>query len=153
VISGRLSHDERARIRQLLADIVNSAYDEQYEASAHAARELVALAVELEHKHGPLPALLAIRADHVESTSERESLLHATYRLAKVAEDAGHEAWAALCLASYYVDAVPNATEAERWLSIAEERPGAFSDERVADDLARLRRIVQARRRRELRRT
>ena len=115
-----VSPSDWARVCQLQADIVNFAYHDQDEASENAAQELVALATELEAEYGPLPALLAIRADHVRSVEARESLLHDTYREAESRKDAGYQAWASVSLASHYVDVVSDLTKAEEWLSVAE---------------------------------
>lgn len=145
-----LSQEERARIRQLSADIVNLAYFERYEASAEAARELVMLAEELQQKYGPRLELLVVRAEHVLSTPERESLLREIYWQAKARGDVPYEGWAAHSLASHYVDAAWNLPEAERWLAITQELLGESDDEYVTDDLDRLGGILRARRMRGL---
>jgi len=134
----------------LLADIVNCSYHEQYEATDRAINELLGLAAELETKYGPLPALLAIRADHVGSIDERESLLHDTYRQADLRNDAAYQAWAAVSLASHYVDVVPDVRKAEHWVSVAEVQSRLLGDPLLEDDVDRLRGILTARQRRTM---
>jgi hypothetical protein len=145
-----VSASDWARVRELLADIVNYAYHDQYEASDQASQELLALASELEAKYGPLPALLAIRADHVVSLEARESLLHDTYRQAELRKDAAYQAWAVVSLASHYVDVVPDLTKAEHWVSVAEAQSRLFGDPRFDEDVDRLRGILTARQRRAM---
>jgi len=146
-----ISSEDWGRVRELACEIVNLSGEERYEASEQATHELLDLLVELQQKYGPLPSLLATQADYVESESEREHLLHAAYREAEMKGDVGNQTWIAHSLASHYIDGVPNDPEGERWLSIAEERLCTFADEDAADDLARLRAILSARRRRTLR--
>ena len=140
------SEEEWAQIRVIQADIVNLAYHERYEASVAAGEELVALMVSLRQKYGRLAALLAIHAEHVNCSSDREVLLHDTYRCARATGAAAYEAWAAQSLAWHYVNAAPALTEAERWLSVAESLSGGPTDERVLEDLAHLRGILRSRR-------
>jgi hypothetical protein len=141
---------EWARVRELQAEIVNFAYHDQYEASGQASYDLVALAAELEAKYGPLPALLAIRADHVTSLDARESLLHETYRQAECRNDAAYQAWAAVSLASHYVDVVPDMRKAEHWASVAEVQSLRLGDPRLDEDIDRLRGVLTARQRRAM---
>jgi hypothetical protein len=140
-----ISAEDRSRIKALTAEIVNLAYHERYDASAQAAQHLVALTVDLEAKYGLLPTLLALRADYVTSSSEREGLLHAAYEEAGRRGDSGDQAWIAYSLASHYVDAMRDDTQGSLWLSLAEERVDMVADELAADDLARLRGILNAR--------
>jgi hypothetical protein len=134
----------------LLADIVNFSYHDQYEATDRATNELLVLATELEAKYGPLPALLAIRADYVGSLEARESLLHDTYRQAELRNDAAYQAWAAVSLASHYVDVVPDVRKAEHWVSVAEVQSRLAGDPRLDEDVDRLRGILTARQRRAM---
>ncbi len=129
---------------------MNFSYHDQYEASDQATHELVALASELEAKYGPLPALLAIRADYVGSLEERESLLHDTYREAEVRRDGGYKLWAAASLASHYVDAISDLIKAEHWVSLAEAQSRIVDDPRLHEDVDRLRGILTARQRRAM---
>jgi hypothetical protein len=143
-----MSPEELRRLRELDADILNFAYHEQYDAMEQATEELLALASELHQKYGSLPMLLATRASHVHSESEREALLRETYTRAESAGDVEYRAWAAISLASHYVDGMRDMTEGELWVSRAEACTQACGDERVAETIERLRGILNARRRR-----
>ena len=136
------------RVKELAAEVVNLSGADQYEASDAVARELVALLLALENKYGPLPSLLATRADYVESTAERGDLLLASYRESKRRGDVRSQAWIAHSLASHYVEAVPDSEEGDRWLHITQQHLQAFPDEEVDDDLYRLRAVLRRRRRR-----
>ena len=145
-----ISSDDWDRVRELAAEIVNLSGADRYEASDLVSRELVEFLVGLENKYGPLPSLLATRADYVESTDEREHLLLTAYRESERRADLRNQAWIAHSLASHYVEAVPDDGRGERWLLIAEEHLRAFPDEDVGDDLDRLRAALGRRRRRAL---
>jgi len=145
-----ISSDDWDRVRVLAAEVVNLSGADRYEASDRVARELVELLVGLENKYGPLPSLLATRADYVEATTERERLLVAAYREAERRADLRNQAWIAHSLASHYVEAGLDDEEGERWLLIAEKHLRAFPDEDVEDDLDRLRAALGRRRRRAL---
>lgn len=143
-----ISSDDWNRVRELAAEIVNLSGADRYEASDQVARELVEFLVALENKYGPLPSLLATRADYVESAAEREHLLLAGYRESERRGDIKNQGWIAHSLASHYVEGVPDDGEGERWLLIAEKHLRAFPDEYVEEDLHRLRAALARSRRR-----
>jgi hypothetical protein len=144
-----ISDEDCRRVTNLRCEIVNFAYHENYEASDLAARELVELVAGLEAKYGPLPSLLAIRAEYATSSGEQARLLHAAYEEAERRGDFAGQAWAAHSLASHYVEGVEDEGQASLWLSRAEAHAELLTDELAGDELARLRSILVARQRRK----
>jgi hypothetical protein len=65
----------------------------------------------LEEKYGPLPSLLATRADYVDSPEEREYLLLRAYEQARALNDLKNLVEIAESLASFYIEDRTIATE------------------------------------------
>ena len=146
-----ISADDWRRVKELTAEIVTLSGEDRYEASDQATHALLDLLVVLQDKYGPLPSLLAMRADYVYSVEERETLLQAAHREAVLRADVRNQAWVAYALAAHYLDAVRSDTQGEPWLAIAEQSLRQFDDEQVAEELARLRGMLNARQRRQMR--
>jgi hypothetical protein len=146
-----ISSEDWRRVRELTAEIVTLSGEERYEASEQATHELLDVLADLQRKYGPMPSLLAIRADHTYSLEERESLLLAAYHEAKHRADLQNQTWLSHSLAAHYLDAVGNDMAGERWLVVAEHSLLQFDAELVAEELARLRGMLDARRRPRLR--
>jgi hypothetical protein len=68
-------------------------------------------------KYGPLPSILATRADYLaDEDPAREELLLQAHTLAEAQSDAGNVVYVAQSLAELYLDK-RDLTEANRWLS------------------------------------
>lgn len=142
-----ISTDDWDRVQELAVGVVNLSGQEQYEASDEAARELLEVLDELQERYGPLPSVLATRADYVTSSADREYWLLAAYREAENRKDRRNQTWISHSLAVHYVEGAEDEAEGLRWLTILESALQEFRDEEAEEDLARLRSLLSKRRR------
>jgi hypothetical protein len=70
------------RVHELALDVVNLSAEGDEAASDAAKLQLRELVDDLQEKYGPLPSLLATRADYVERVEDREYWLTAAYEQA-----------------------------------------------------------------------
>src|SRR5688572_10454019 len=99
-------------VHELGVDIVNAPDSERQLHTDELLRYLEAL----EAKYGPLPSILATRADYLEDDDPaREGLLIRAHALADARSDTGNVVYVAQSLAELYLDK-RDLTEADRWL-------------------------------------
>lgn len=142
-----ISTDDWDRVHELAVDVVNLSGQEQHEASEEVARELLEVLDELQGRYGPLPSLLATRADYVTSSADREYWLLAAYREAENRKDRRNQTWISHSLAVHYVEGTEDEAEGLRWLTLLESALQEFRDDEAEEDLARLRSRLSKRRR------
>jgi len=85
---------------------------------------------ELQEKYGPLPRLLATRADCVDSPEEREYWLMVAYKRAQQLADSRNLVWIAASLAAFHLEDLPEATKGAEWLALLERHRQAWPDSR-----------------------
>jgi len=134
--------DDWDRVHELAADAANAALVDDAVADAAATRRLLEWLDELLRRYGPLPSILATRADYVEDESEREYLLHAAYEQAELLHDQRNLALIASSLAGLYVEDREDYVLGQRWLERLETHVVACPESNEGDELERLRRIL-----------
>ena len=67
-----ISADDWRRVHELAVEVVNLSADDDGTASDEAAERLLDVLDDLQRKYGPLPSILATRADYVASSADRE---------------------------------------------------------------------------------
>ncbi len=83
----------------------------------------------LESKYGPLPSILATRADYlVDDIPGRLALFSRAYALAAEAGDARNQLHIASSLAVIYIEELEDAAEGSKWLARAKAHLGAGTD-------------------------
>jgi hypothetical protein len=98
------------RVHEIALRIAN---DDDREDVSRAA--LLSLLDELEETYGPLPSLLATRADYVESTEDREGLLHVAFAEAERLGDSRNMQLVAHSLVEYYAEETLDLGQGECW--------------------------------------
>ncbi|HZN60574.1 MAG TPA: hypothetical protein VFD71_21050 [Planctomycetota bacterium] len=124
------------RIHELAVEIVNTSESE--EGKVHTAALLEHLD-RLEERYGPLPSILATRADYVEDPQESLELLERAYPLAVERRDHKNVLYIASSLASLHIEKLRNADEGGKWLAALKEalkNAGGEWDIKESDDLA-----------------
>ena len=76
------------RVNELALEVVNTSTAEDHEGNERAKRRLKSLLDDLQEKYGPLPSLLATRADYVDRPEDQEYWLLAAYDEAVRRDDA-----------------------------------------------------------------
>jgi hypothetical protein len=140
------------RVHELAADIVNASAAEDEAAGAAVSGRLLEWLEELLRRYGPLPSILATRADYVGSNAEREYLLLAAYEQAEQRGDRRNLAWVASSLAGLYVEELRDVAEGQRWLGRLARHVQACPEANEADELARLTEVASGARGRRTRR-
>ena len=98
---------------------------------------------ELQKKYGPLPSLLATRADYVDGLEEREYWLMAAYEQAQARGDLKNRLWIASSLASLHLEEAGDPVTGEHWLRALEGHLGTFPDESEHQEAIRLGGILE----------
>jgi hypothetical protein len=124
--SDGISSEDWDLLRELAVEVVNAEPGEDEELCR---RRLLDYLDGLESKYGPLPSILATRADYlVDDVPGRVTLLSRAYALAAEAGDARNQLHIASSLAAIYIEEVENAAEGGKWLARAKEHLGAGTD-------------------------
>ena len=125
-----ISTEDWDRVHQLAVDIVNASSDGDPAASESAGVRLRELLDELQEKYGPLPSLLATRADYVEGHDEQEYWLMAAYEQAVKLGDPKNLVWVASSLAEFHLEEAADPVKGSQWLARLEQHllasPNAF---------------------------
>ena len=141
-----VSTEDWERVMQLACDIANASEDDDDAAGRRAGEQMLSLLDDLHKKYGPLPSLLATRADYTDAPHEREYWLLAAYEAAERRDDPKNLVWIAHSLAQYYIEDAGDDDVGVRWLARLEQHLRVFAAEHEAGELQKLRAIVAARR-------
>jgi hypothetical protein len=131
------------RVHQLALDIVNASAEGDTAASDAAALQLREFLDELQEKHGPLPSLLATRADYVSGTEERDYWLTAAYEQATVRRDLKNLVWIAASLACLHLEDLADTVKGEEWLRRLEDHLKTAPNASEAEEAHRLREVLK----------
>ena len=138
-----ISTEDWDRVHQLAIDIVNASSEGDPAASESAAVRLRELLDELQEKYGPLPSLLATRADYLEAHDEQEYWLMAAYEQAVKLGDPKNLVWIASSLAGLHLEDAPDPIKGSQWLARLEQHLLASPNASEAKEATRLRDILQ----------
>jgi hypothetical protein len=141
-----VSAEDWERVHLLALDVANLSTEQDEAASDEAAGRLRELLDDLQEKYGPLPSLLATRADYVDEPEGREYWLLAAYSEAEKRGDLKNRVLIASSLASYYIDEV-DGSAGTKWLDALSSDLDAFPMEYEGSELERLRGVLERRRR------
>ncbi len=130
------------RVHQLAVDIVNASSVDDSAAGARLTQELLAVLDDLEERYGPLPSILATRADYLEDPRQQEQVLLEAYRLAHSRQDKRNLVWVASSLATLYVETIRDHTQARQWVDALAIHLRAFPDEWEAKEHDRLENLL-----------
>jgi hypothetical protein len=112
--SDGISDADWTGVRELAVDLVNAA-DTVRE---HASRSrLLTYLDQLEAKYGPLPRILATRADFVDGFATKERLLLDAYAVAMLSADSASMLFIAESLAELYIENSDRGLNADHWLA------------------------------------
>lgn len=126
-------------VHELAVEIVNASCRDDDSTGDRKTADLLHLLDNLEVVYGPLPSILATRADYVDDIQRKEQLLHAAYDLAVQRRDERNALWIASSLAGLYVEEVGDRGQGVRWLAALEKHLGTLPDEDERQELERLR--------------
>lgn len=129
------------RVHELAVEVVNWSAEGDIPASHRASLRLVELLDDLQEKYGPLPSLLATRADYLDGFEEREYWYLAAYRQADARGDAKNLESISESLASLYVENV-RWKEAAEWVGLLEQHLVACPDSHDAEKAVRIRGLL-----------
>jgi hypothetical protein len=135
------------RVHQLALDIVNASSLDDAPVGARAKGELLALLDELQERYGPLPSILATRADYLDDPRQQEQQLLDAYRIAEGRHDERNLVWIASSLAAFYLEDLRNASEGRRWLDTLGAHLRACPDASESEEYDRLDALLLADRR------
>lgn len=131
------------RVHQLALDIVNASAEEDLATSESATARLRELLDELQERYGPLPSLLATRADYVDGHEEQEYWLMAAYDQALKLGDPKNLVWVASSLAGFHLEESPDPIKGGEWLNLLEEHLHTAPDASEAEEAVRLRGVLE----------
>lgn len=140
-----ISTEDWDRVHELALEVVNASGEGEEAASAAAVVRLRELLDDLQERYGPLPSLLATRADYIhDAPEEREYWLTAAYEQAQKRCDVKNLVWIAASLATLYVDDLRDPTRGAQWLTLLEEHVRVSHDDSEAKEAVRLRAILES---------
>ena len=112
-------------VQGLAVDVVNASDEHK----AHHVRQLLDYLDVLEFKYGPLPSILATRADYLDADDPaREELLLRAQSIAAANDDAANQVYVAQSLAELYLEK-GNLQNADHWLTRMRECLFARNDD------------------------
>lgn len=127
-------------VHELSVDIVNA----RGEAEANIlTKRLLAYLKELEDKYGPLPSILATRADYVSDPGEKLSCLRQAYALAEATCDTTNMAEIAHSLAEFYIEDMGDVVEGRIWLMHLQHNTKGSTDKFLLEDCLRLGKLLE----------
>jgi hypothetical protein len=130
------------RVHELAVEIVNAGDAEKCDEQK---AQLLECLDRLEEKYGPLPSILATRADYVKEPEESRELLERAYAPALEKHDRLNVLYVASSLARLHIERLRNVTEGVKWLAAFKEAlkyAGDESDIEEYEDLAKMLRDV-----------
>jgi hypothetical protein len=137
-----VSTEDWDRVHELAVHVVNATTRGEEEASAAATRQILTLLDDLDGKYGPLPSLLATRADYVEKPSERERLWEAAHEQAVSRGDRKNLVWIATSLAEFHLTEANDHIAGRAWVERAERYLRDSPDASEEEGLKELRRTL-----------
>jgi hypothetical protein len=129
-------------VHALAAEVASRCAEDDEAARESLSLRLLGLLDQLEVKYGPLPSILATRADYVDHSDDRERWLTAAYEQARRLRDAKNLVWIASSLAGFHVEERPDPARGAAWLAILERYLAESPDASVAEEAARLRAVL-----------
>lgn len=129
-------------VHHLAVEIVNASSEDDAVRETAATEKLFQTLNELERQYGPLPSILATRADYAEDPSQQEALYLRAYAEAEAREDKRNMVWVASSLAALYIEGMRDDVEGVRWLAALSANLAAFPDEYESQEHERLRRLA-----------
>ena len=129
------------RVHELALEIVNSSAEGEVPASDQASLRLVELLDEFQEKYGPLPSLLATRADYLVRFEDREYWYLAAYKQAAERGDARNLVSISESLTSLYAENL-QWREAAEWVGLLEQHLVVSPDSFDAEQAMRIRELL-----------
>ena len=143
--SDGISTEDWDEVRELALECLAASFQEDPEAMVDVHRRMQACLDSLEMKYGPLPSIVATRADYLDEGDPRqEAFLRRAYHLASTSGDDINVVETAHSLVRYFVDEAPDPVQAREWLVILEQ--SILDDEDnpiVMRDLVRFREMLK----------
>lgn len=131
-----------SRIHGLSLEVANLTLANKASAAERARRRLLAALSAMNARHGPLPSILATKAEYIKAPKAKKSLLLRAYRNAVIRHDPKNKTLIASSLAEFYVDEQIDHRRARVWLDRLEQALREFSDPTERRQLRRLRRAL-----------
>jgi hypothetical protein len=131
------------RVHELALEVANSSGESDDVATESASRRLLALLDALQKKYGPLPTLLATRADYVDTSEERDYWLSAAYEQARVRSDKKNLVWISSSLAALHLEDLGDPVKGAEWLARLREQLQATPDASEFEEAGRLQVILE----------
>ncbi len=136
-----ISDTDWEQVKDLAARLCDAVEgSEEEEASV---KDLMAYLDKLEGKYGPLPSILATRADFLEDYNRKEELLTRAYAAAQKLGDRKNLVDISHSLAELYVDALVDVQQGRRWLDRLDAHLLDCPDAAYADDAHAFRQKLQ----------
>jgi hypothetical protein len=140
-----IATEDWARVHELSLDVVNASSRDDYKDLEQARKQLQVLLDQLQDRYGPLPSLLATRADYVEDSARREYWLLLAFAEAERLGDKKNLTLISHSLADYYLEHAPDERQATFWLDRLENCLKDHFEAFEAKELARLRSRLETR--------
>lgn len=126
-------------VHELAVEVVNAREGEE---SDNHKTQLLAHLDRLEEKYGPLPSILATRADYVKDARESQELLERAYRPAVEQGDRLNVLYVASSLARLHIERFRDLAEGTKWLAAFEKALKHAGDESDIDEYEELARTL-----------
>ncbi len=137
-----ISDEDWGRVHELALEVVNATGRDEPEENARASTALREALDDLQERYGPLPSILATRADYAEDDADREYWLLAAYSQAVGRGDLKNLVLISESLASFYVEHKDDVDAGTRWVETLEghlaQRHEDFESEQAIHLRARL---------------
>lgn len=136
-----ISDSDWEQVKELAATLCDAAEGSKEQEISETA--FMAYLDKLERKYGPLPSILAARADFLEDYGKKEELLTRAYAAAVELGDRRNLVDIAHSLAELYVDALIDIEQGRKWLDRLDAHLLDSPDSTYADDAHAFRRKLQ----------
>lgn len=130
-----ISAEDWDRVHELALEIVNASGAAEENILR---RRILPYLEELEEKYGPLPSILATRADYVADNTAKFGLLGQAYESAEASDDVLNMMEIAHSLAELHLDEYYDASEGRNWLSRLDSHLGRMPNEWLRQEYDRL---------------
>lgn len=137
--SDGISGEDWDRVHDLSLKIVNAEAESEENIYTN---QLLQYLDKLEGEYGPLPSILATRADYVSDTKEQSALLRQAYALAEASSDIANLKEIAHSLAELYIEDLRDPAEGQTWIKRLRDHLISSSDKDFQDELKRLHEIL-----------
>ena len=136
-----ITSDDWDRVRALAAECANASSADDSLWLAESRLAVLACLADLEHRYGPLPSILATRADYLDDTdlAGREKCLFAAYEAAESLNDLQNLVWISSSIAEFFAEEVHDVPAALGWLDRLELHLRAAPNAEEQSELQRLR--------------